>query len=195
MTNNTSFQKCRMPSFVVLATITLMLLSGCSGKSVEHGFRFDAASNPNIQILAYYYGDSMHPGARSESERYGGQTAQSAGVYGSMRRGDELYVKWKIKSTGEIHEDTVDLKRLLKGWNIRGHRIYFIVAGSQLHVYLISPERWKINPCPSFETARELYHSGDPDKKIFAKYCGWEINAIHPIKGTIKPGGKLGPPQ
>ena len=57
-----------------------------------------------------------------------------------MLKGDDLYVKWRIKSTGTIHEDTVDLRNRLPV-NIKDHRIYFIVKDTQLYVYLITPER------------------------------------------------------
>jgi len=57
-----------------------------------------------------------------------------------MLRGDFLYVKWRIKSTGQVYEDTVDLRRRLPA-DITDHRIHFIVKGPQLYVYLITPER------------------------------------------------------
>ena len=51
-----------------------------------------------------------------------------------------MYVKWRIKSTGQIHEDTVDLRSRLPR-DIKDHRIYFVIKGEQLYVYLISPQR------------------------------------------------------
>jgi hypothetical protein len=57
-----------------------------------------------------------------------------------MLRGDFLYVKWRIDSTGQVYEDTVDLKSRLPR-DITNHEIYFIVKGTQLVVYLITPER------------------------------------------------------
>ena len=57
-----------------------------------------------------------------------------------MLRGDELYVKWRIKSTGSVLEDTVDLRSRLPE-SIKGCEIYFIVKSAQLFVYLITQER------------------------------------------------------
>ena len=54
-----------------------------------------------------------------------------------MELGEDLYVKWRVKSTGAIYEDTVDLRRRLPR-DITGQRLYFIAQGAQLHVYLIS---------------------------------------------------------
>ncbi len=54
-----------------------------------------------------------------------------------MLRGDVLYVKWRNKASGQIYEDTVDLRRRLPA-NITDQRIHFMVKGPQLYVYLIS---------------------------------------------------------
>ena len=56
-----------------------------------------------------------------------------------MLRGDFLYVKWRIKSTGMVYEDTVDLRNRLPA-DIKDHRVTFIIRGPQLYVYLIPPE-------------------------------------------------------
>lgn len=57
-----------------------------------------------------------------------------------MLRGDSLYVKWRVKSSGRVYEDTVDLRNRLPR-DIKDHRIYFVIKGEQLYVYLISPQR------------------------------------------------------
>lgn len=57
-----------------------------------------------------------------------------------MRPGNDLYVKWRLRNTGEVFEETVDLKSRLPA-DMKGCRIYFMVRGSQLYVYLITPER------------------------------------------------------
>lgn len=56
-----------------------------------------------------------------------------------MPIGDYLYVKWRLKETGEVYEDTVDLRQRLPK-DISEHRIYFDIQGAQLHVYLVSPD-------------------------------------------------------
>lgn len=57
-----------------------------------------------------------------------------------MPVGDSLYVKWRLEPDGKTYEDVVDLKSRLPR-NIREHKIYFIVKGNQLFVYLITPEK------------------------------------------------------
>ncbi len=54
-----------------------------------------------------------------------------------MILGDTLFVKWRIKATGEVLEDTVNLKSRLPR-DITDHKIYFVIQGRQLFVYLVS---------------------------------------------------------
>jgi hypothetical protein len=60
-----------------------------------------------------------------------------------MRQGDSLYVKWRLRATGEIHEETVDLRHRLPR-DITEHRIYFMIKGPQLYVYLVPPDSKKL---------------------------------------------------
>ena len=107
-----------------------------------HAFGFDAIQDsPGIEVLDYRYGNSKQPGARPPTWALReNRVSQGTSTTGEMLKGDELYVKWRIRSTGSVHEDTVDLRSRLPA-NIEGHRIYFIVKDTQLYVYLITPER------------------------------------------------------
>lgn len=129
--------------FTLSFTITIQAACATDRRVVNHSFKFDPIwDSPGIEILDYRYGNSKNPVVRGcptqsspcEKSRQGGSTS------GVMTVGDDLYVKWRIKSTGAIYEDTVDLKSRLPD-DITHHRIYAIVHGSQLHVYLISPKR------------------------------------------------------
>lgn len=126
----------------VLVCATLAL-SGCASSTqlVDHAFSFDArVDSPNTLILDYHYGNAQLPAARpSDEDVKSGIVRQSAGISGLFSRADTLYVKWRIKATGAVHEDTVDLRRRLPA-NIKDHRIHFVVKEAQLYVYLISPK-------------------------------------------------------
>lgn len=129
--------------YTVLGCAALLQASCSTGpRLVWHSFEFDARwESPGIEILDYRYGTSKQPGARpSEYERKQNKVAQQVGINGAMLRGDELYVKWKVKSTGKVYEDTVNLKNRLPD-NITFDNIHFIIHGSKLYVYLISPIR------------------------------------------------------
>lgn len=64
-----------------------------------------------------------------------------------MSIGEFLYVKWRIKETGEVLEDRVDLRPLLP-WNMGNHKITFVIDGRQLYVYLVTnqPKPYKSPP-------------------------------------------------
>jgi len=118
------------------------VLTACASGLVFHEFSFDATrESPGAEVLDYRYGDSRQPSARaSDYDKEHGSVRQSVGIHGDMLRGDTLYVKWRIKSSGKVYEDTVDLKSLLPR-DISKHRIHFTIKDSQLFVYLVTPER------------------------------------------------------
>ncbi|MDD5372794.1 MAG: hypothetical protein PHO62_05150 [Sulfurimonas sp.] len=132
-------------SALVLSTLSL---GGCMTKDlVNHTFEFDARSeSPDIQILYYQYGNSKQPGANDDTRQY-------VGISGSMLRGDFLYVKWRIKATGEVIEDTVDLRNRLPR-NIENCTIHFLVKERQLYVYLVSA---KPNKNPWIKSPLRMY--------------------------------------
>lgn len=127
-------------SIVFILLVTTLI--ACASRLVNHSFSFDALEDsPEIVILNYSYGNSKQPSARAtEFELKQNRVNQSARINGEMLVGDSLFVKWRIKNTGKVYEDLVDLKKLLPR-NIENHRVYFIVKERQLFVYLITPNR------------------------------------------------------
>lgn len=136
----------------IIMTMMLVTLTACvtEPRIVQHQFGFDAlVDSPDIQVLNYKYGNSKLPSVRPpEWALRTGQVSQATTVYGAMLRGDFLYVKWRIKSSGKVFEDTVDLKSRLPA-NIKGDVVYFIIRGPQLYVYLITPQRRPIGWPPN----------------------------------------------
>ncbi len=128
--------------FVALAAGAMLGACATGPALVVHTFSFDARQDsPDVEILDYRYGDSRQPGARAEPERVAqGRIGQQWSVSGAMLRGDFLFVKWRIKKTGQIYEDTVNLTARLPA-DISNHDIHFVVNGPRLYVYLVSPER------------------------------------------------------
>jgi hypothetical protein len=55
-----------------------------------------------------------------------------------MPVGEFLYVKWRIKATGEIFEDRVDLRERLPK-NMTNHTLTFSIDEKQLHVFVATP--------------------------------------------------------
>lgn len=139
----------------VCALLSFMVACGNS-RLAYHTFQFDARlDSPDAEILDYRYGQSKQPGARPpEWALQAGKVPQANATIGEMLRPDELFVKWRVKSSGEIFQDTVDLRKRLPS-DITNQTIYFVVKGPQLYVFLISKELRPPNEAP---TGPRMYH-------------------------------------
>ena len=146
---NTLLKKLR---FVVALFFTVALVACASGpKQVFHSFEFDGLRDSNkwieaIDLLEYSYGDQYAMVRNSlEKPRYGTSLYQGkaslpsgSGVSGPMPIGEFLYVKWRIKATGEVLEDRVDLRERLPK-NMTYHKLTFSIDEKQLHVFVVTP--------------------------------------------------------
>jgi len=124
----------------LIAVHAAVVLAGCANTQelVSHGFSYSfIQDSPEAELLDFRYGTSNYGKAERASM---GRVSQGGSIFGEIRRGDDLYVKWQLKATGEIFEETVDLKSRLPT-DITGSRIYFMVRGPQLYVYLITSEK------------------------------------------------------
>jgi hypothetical protein len=117
-----------------------VLLAGCATADVvEHGFSFNARwDSPNVEILDFRYGRSTYLATMGKLPDRP-TSVQQTGIYGVIPRPDKLFVQWRLKDSGAVHEDTVDLKQRLPS-DIKAHEVYFIVMGPRLCVYLVSPD-------------------------------------------------------
>lgn len=131
--------------------LSLFSLAACAGnpltvncldnKSFYQWFSFNMRENSDVEVLDYVYGTPNCPTiSNSEVMRQRGKSNQIDNQFGSIRRAEKLYVKWLIKSTGQVYEDTVDLKRRLPK-DMTNNRIHFSVKSSQLYVYLVTPDK------------------------------------------------------
>ena len=163
-------------------------LSAFASDLVYHRFEFDANSeSPDIQVVAYRYGNSEGPGTSDQEHEYtirdvntgreekrfgmGGQSS----TLGDILRPDFLFVKWRIKATGEVLEDTVDLKhRLPQDFSRR--TVHFTVDGRQLFVYLIGWEQTKPDSCQVWKDKKLERRQ----QRVFRMYCANDIQQIYP---------------
>lgn len=153
-------------AFISALFFSTLSLGGCMSQTmVNHTFEFNAVrESPDIEVLNYQYGESKHPTASVPQWVLDkGTPLGGTGITGDMLRGDFLYVKWRIKATGEVIEDTVNLKNRLPH-DIKDHRIHFLVKQRQLYIYLVSPK---------------------PNKNRFAKpplkmYSDLQVDEIYP---------------
>ena len=148
---------------VVLLAL-LLALGACAGtasqpKLVFHSFSFDGWTDkwyPQTELIAYSYGDQyrmVRKAARSPEDSLG----PGAGVSGLMPVGEFLYVKWRTKATGDVHEDRVDLRPLLPA-DMGRHSLTFVIEGRQLYVYLATPKAKHEKDPPRLKTTMSKYY-------------------------------------
>ena len=117
------------------------LVAACAAnpRLVDHTFAFSAVrDSPGVTVLDYRYGSSDFPGtSNTEERRKQGRSMQGTGTTGPMPPGEFLYVKWRINSTNDVYERTVDLRNRLPR-DLDGKIVYFMISGSRLNVYVIS---------------------------------------------------------
>lgn len=128
---------------IVSWLLIIVALAACVSRPrlVYHTFGFDVlADSPHAELLDYRYGTLMQPVIKPPDWmlRSGGMR-QQGGFSGEMIVADTLYAKWKIRTTGEVVEDTVNLKGKLPH-DVAWHQIYFVIEARQLQVYLVSRE-------------------------------------------------------
>jgi hypothetical protein len=131
-----------------LMGLAAVLLSACSvfSNTVYHSFMFIlSADNQDAEVIDYRYGEGGMIRHADPEEVKKGIAFCCQSFSGSMLKGDFLYMKWRNIPTGKIYEDTVDLKSRLPR-NIEDHTIYPMIYGSQLYVYLISPDKVRRSP-------------------------------------------------
>ncbi len=147
-----------------------------------HTFSFDArGDSPDIDILDFHYGGNDHPSVRG-CPRHPDQCKPpfySTVAHANMEVADQLYVKWQIRTSGEIYEDVVNLRDRLPS-DMTGQRIHFIVNLDRLHVYLIGANKVVPDPCPPIGRRAELSMSSNSYEKIFSQFCYLPITNLYP---------------
>ena len=118
-------------------------IGGCASiASQNYSFGFDLRDdNQHAVILDYWFGNSradrwIFPGDWYVEQ---GTPFYFEGVTGAMLHAQALYVKWRDTETGKIYEDTVNLRHRLPN-NIENHKVYLMIRGPKLYVYLVSRE-------------------------------------------------------
>lgn len=173
----------RLASLIFLVG-TLWLLAACAGpRSANHSFGFDIRNAvPAVEIIDYRYGQSNLPVRAPEQSVKRGTPLYFNGVSGPMRIGDDLYVKWRLRDSGETHEDTVDLRSRLPR-DLENQRLYLDIEGPQLYVYIISREEMPpgATACPAKEVWQRMRKSTSSPERIFARFCYFKtITQIYP---------------
>jgi len=152
-------QRLRM-LLLALSLAALFTLPACAAgpELVAHGFSFDGRNDKwvsQIDLLEYNYGDQYRM-TREQVRPDKQSLPYQSSVNGSMPVGEFLYVKWRIKETGEVLEDRVDLRKRLAP-NMFEHKVTFVIDGKQLYVYLITPKAKRVEDPPPLKTFLSRY--------------------------------------
>ncbi len=128
----------------LVVALLLAVAAGCANPvqavnaAQYHAFGFDARQDsPDTEILAYRYGSVNIGQLRMpywKDEKEGSR--QATGIHATMSIEGGLYVKWRLRSTGQVFEDTVDLRVVLPN-DYRNQWVYFVAKGPQLFVYRV----------------------------------------------------------
>ncbi len=133
---------------LTLLVLSIALTACASGpRLVQHSFSFNGRLDKwtsIVEILEFQYGDEYQMVHRKAENDGQSRVANNFHVAAPMPVGDFLFVKWRIKGTGEVIEDRVDLRRRLPK-DISDHEITFVIEDRLLYVYLITPTKIRLN--------------------------------------------------
>ena len=140
--------------------LVALMLGGCATGPAKpwHQFYFDGWFDQwatTVDLLEYSYGDQYHMVHRTVRP---GETTLGYGtnVNGPMPVGEFLYVKWRLRSTGDVVDQRVDLRPLLPR-DMKDHGLTFVIDGRQLYVYLITPQPKRVDEPPILRTTMSRF--------------------------------------
>lgn len=173
----------RKTALLVLSSLLAGLsLNGCAssqqGKIVNHSFEFNAhLDSPDVEVLNYEY--STRKPSRDQLLGVGGNgVPQASHISGGFPRGDFVYMKWRIRSTGEVFEDRVDLRERLPS-DISNQRIYCVLDGAQLYVLLIALKKFRPKVTTE-ELKKSQSEANTPVKDVLTTYILHRVKQIYP---------------
>ncbi|MCW5655727.1 hypothetical protein [Hydrogenophaga sp.] len=106
-----------------------------------------------MQLQEYSYGDQYHM-VRAKVKADKAFLPPATHISAPMPVGEFLYVRWRLKDTGEMIEHRVDLRgRLPKNMSLQ--TLTFVIEGKNLYVYLVTdkPKKYWGEP-PILKTYR-----------------------------------------
>ncbi len=114
-----------------------MLFACASLKPTSSSFGFDQRKDQqDAVVLNYRYGNENSSIRPTDWELEKGSGFYFDSIGGIDFQADSLYVKWRDEITKKEYENTVDLRHRLPN-NMNDKKVYFMIRGPQLFVYLI----------------------------------------------------------
>ncbi len=131
----------------IAALLSLLLACATAPREVWQKFAFSGHSDgwhETIDLLAYEYGNGyrMVRDSVGKPDGYvykdGKSIPPQTNINGPMPVGEFLFVRWRVKATGQVYEERVDLRNRLPA-DMKDHGLTFVIDGTQLYVYVITP--------------------------------------------------------
>ncbi|RTL37457.1 MAG: hypothetical protein EKK53_21030 [Burkholderiales bacterium] len=129
-----------------LRAASLLILAAALGacatgpKLVVHSFncaQWKDGWAEKADLLAYSYANKVP--MLTETQPWPGHSSIGCGgITANMPVADFLYVKWRLKDSGEVLEDRVDLRSRLPT-DMTNQTVTFVIDGRQLYVFLVTP--------------------------------------------------------
>ena len=154
------------------------VLNEFKGGVVNHGFEFNAhIDSPDIEILNYEY-STRKPRREDLMGVDGNKVAQASHISGGFPRGDFVYMKWRLRSTGEEFEERVDIRNRLPV-DIKDKKIYCVIDGSRLYILLIDFWEYK-KRVTTEELNKSRAEATTPLKRVLNRNILHHIQQIYP---------------
>lgn len=148
------------------------------GGVVNHGFEFNAhIDSPDVEILNYEY-STRKPHREDLMGVDGNRVGQASHIAGGFPRGDFVYMKWRLRSTGEEFEERVDMRNRLPV-NIKDKKIYCVIDGSRLYILLIDFLEYKKRVTEE-ELSKSRAEATTPLKRVLNRSILHRIQQIYP---------------
>lgn len=148
---NRHFLKLIFLNVVIFSLVSCITQSGntmashiASHERVFYDFEFDLSSTPDIELIDYTL-ETENPDHTFKARLFGTATGpvvlQSYNIGAALHhKPTRLFVKWRIKSTGQEYQETADLRGRLPA-NMKNSVLTFTMEGkplgTRLYVYLV----------------------------------------------------------
>lgn len=154
------------------------IVNDLKGNTVTHAFEFNAhTDSPDVEILNYEY-STRKPDKDQLLGVGGNRVPQGSHISGGLPRGDFVYMKWRVRSTGQVFEDRVDLRSRIPG-SIKEKTIYSVIDGNQLYILLI-PFDYYTETVSTEELNRVKAEATTPLKRVLKKKILHHVQQIYP---------------
>lgn len=150
--------------FAAVLLAALFALSACASVGEPtHKFDFSPLQDsPQVRVLDWRYSEYGAPSWQVRQAKDDGKGVAGLSVTGRFPVGDQIYIKWQVPPSEQIHERRIDLKGLLPR-SMEGCELRVIFGDAEPVVYLISPDKSE----PSFRSFKGRGYSYQSIKQIY----------------------------